>query len=215
MSKNNKNKELQNNIKVILLGEAGVGKTSIILRYIQNKFNPSQTSTFGATYLIKDIERGNNKYKLYVWDTTGQEKYHSVTKLFVQNANIVILVYSINDINSFKALDYWRKTIKEMLGDNFILAIAGNKYDLINSMTEEEEKALVPEEKVVEYAKENDSLFKLVSAKEDGVGINGLFDMVVDAYINKNKGKNVNENDSIQIDRKKNRKKDNKKSCCS
>ena len=215
MSKNNKNKELQNNIKVILLGEAGVGKTSIILRYIQNKFNPSQTSTFGATYLIKDIERGNNKYKLYVWDTTGQEKYHSVTKLFVQNANIVILVYSINDINSFKALDYWRKTIKEMLGDNFILAIAGNKYDLINSMTEEEEKALVPEEKVVEYAKENDSLFKLVSAKEDGVGINGLFDMVVDAYINKNKGKNVIENDSIQIDRKKNRKKDNKKSCCS
>ena len=215
MSKNNKNKELQNNIKAILLGEAGVGKTSIILRYIQNKFNPSQTSTFGATYLIKDIERGNNKYKLYVWDTTGQEKYHSVTKLFVQNANIVILVYSINDINSFKALDYWRKTIKEMLGDNFILAIAGNKYDLINSMTEEEEKALVPEEKVVEYAKENDSLFKLVSAKEDGVGINGLFDMVVDAYINKNKGKNVNENDSIQIDRKKNRKKDNKKSCCS
>lgn len=216
MSKNNKNKELQNNIKAILLGEAGVGKTSIILRYIQNKFNPSQTSTFGATYLIKDIERGNNKYKLYVWDTTGQEKYHSVTKLFVQNANIVILVYSINDINSFKALDYWRKTIKEMLGDNFILAIAGNKYDLINSMSEEEvEKALVPEEKVVEYAKENDSLFKLVSAKEDGVGINGLFDMVVDAYINKNKGKNVNENDSIQIDRKKNRKKDNKKSCCS
>ena len=216
MSKNNKNKELQNNIKVILLGEAGVGKTSIILRYIQNKFNPSQTSTFGATYLIKDIERGNNKYKLYVWDTTGQEKYHSVTKLFVQNANIVILVYSINDINSFKALDYWRKTIKEMLGDNFILAIAGNKYDLINSMSEEEvEKALVPEEKVVEYAKENDSLFKLVSAKEDGVGINGLFDMVVDAYLNKNKGKNVNENDSIQIDRKKNRKKDNKKSCCS
>ena len=216
MSKNDKTKEIQNNIKVILLGEAGVGKTSIILRYIQNKFNPSQTSTFGATYLIKDIERGNNKYKLYVWDTTGQEKYHSVTKLFVQNANIVILVYSINDINSFKALDYWRKTIKEMLGDNFILAIAGNKYDLINSMSEEEvEKALVPEEKVVEYAKENDSLFKLVSAKEDGVGINGLFDMVVDAYINKNKGKNVNENDSIQIDRKKNRKKDNKKSCCS
>ena len=103
-----------------------------------------------------------------------------------------------------------------MLGDNFILAIAGNKYDLINSMSEEEvEKALVPEEKVVEYSKENDSLFKLVSAKEDGVGINGLFDMVVDAYINKNKGKNVNENDSIQIDRKKNRKKDNKKSCCS
>ena len=215
MSKNNKNKELQNNIKVILLGEAGVGKTSIILRYIQNKFNPSQTSTFGATYLIKDIERGNNKYKLYVWDTTGQEKYHSVTKLFVQNANIVILVYSINDINSFKALDYWRKTIKEMLGDNFILAIAGNKYDLINSMTEDEEKAFVPDEKVEEYAKENDSLFKLVSAKEDGVGINGLFDMVVDAYLNKNKGKNVNENDSIQIDRKKNRKKDNKKSCCS
>ena len=215
MSKNNKNKELQNNIKVILLGEAGVGKTSIIVRYTQNKFNPSQTSTFGAAYIIKDIERGNNKYKLYVWDTTGQEKYHSVTKLFVQNANIVILVYSINDINSFKALDYWRKTIKEMLGDNFILAIAGNKYDLINSMTEEEEKALVPEEKVVEYAKENDSLFKLVSAKEDGVGINGLFDMVVDAYLNKNKGKNVNENDSIQIDRKKNRKKDNKKSCCS
>ena len=216
MSKNDKTKEIKNNIKVISLGEDGVGKTSIILRYIQNKFNPSQTSTFGATYLIKDIERGNNKYKLYVWDTTGQEKYHSVTKLFVQNANIVILVYSINDINSFKALDYWRKTIKEMLGDNFILAIAGNKYDLINSMSEEEvEKALVPEEKVVEYAKENDSLFKLVSAKEDGVGINGLFDMVVDAYINKNKGKNVNENDSIQIDRKKNRKKDNKKSCCS
>ena len=215
MSKN-KTKKLQQNIKVILLGEAGVGKTSIILRYVQNKFNPSQASTFGATYLTKDIERGDNKYKLFVWDTTGQEKYHSVTKLFVQNANVVILVYSINDIDSFKALDYWRKTVKDMLGNNFILAIVGNKYDLIDNMTEEEEeKVCVPKEKVEEYAKEYDSLFKLVSAKEDGVGINGLFDMVVDEYLKKNKGKNANENDSIQIDSKKNSKNDSKKSCCS
>ena len=89
-------------IKVILLGESGVGKTSIILRYSKNQFEEHQGSTIGATFIEKDLKRNNIIYKLNIWDTTGQEQYHSVTKLFLQGADVVILVYCIDKNETFK-----------------------------------------------------------------------------------------------------------------
>ena len=88
-------------IKVILLGESGVGKTSIIRRYINNEFSQYSESTLGTTFLVKEIVKKNIIYRLIIWDTSGQEKYHSVTNLFINNSNIVILIYSIDSRISF------------------------------------------------------------------------------------------------------------------
>ena len=88
-------------IKVILLGESGIGKTSIIRRYINNEFSQYSESTLGTTFLVKEIVKKNIIYSLIIWDTSGQEKYHSVTNLFINNSNIVILIYSIDSRISF------------------------------------------------------------------------------------------------------------------
>ena len=103
------------NFKVILIGENNVGKTSIIIRYTTNTFNPLQLSTIGASFVNKVIKINNDKIvKFEIWDTAGQEKYRSVNRLFYQNASVCILVYDITRKSSFEALkNYWIKDIKE------------------------------------------------------------------------------------------------------
>ena len=112
-----------------------------------------------------------------IWDTTGQEKYRSITNLFINGSNIVILVYSIDSKSSFESLDFWYNSVKEKLErQNFILSIVGNKGDL----TENEQ---VSEEEGKKFAKERNAKFYLVSAKEDPNGINNLFDSLMDEFI--------------------------------
>ena len=161
-------------IKVILLGEMGVGKTCIINRFITNEFNKEIPITLAASYLTKEIKKQNIKYKLKIWDTTGQEKYHSVTNLFIKGSNIIILVYSIDSINSFEKLNYWYESFKKNIeDDNYILAVVGNKSDLISEMN-------VSEEEGKKFAEEKEAIFKLISAKVDPIGINDLFDKLLE-----------------------------------
>ena len=120
-------------IKIILLGETGVGKSCIINRYINNTFNKETSSTLGSTFLSKEITKGNTIYNLNIWDTSGQERYHSVTNLFIKGSNIVILVYSVDSLSSFDALNYWYSSIQENLeGENYLLAVIGSKSDLVD-----------------------------------------------------------------------------------
>ena len=171
----------EKDVKVILLGESGVGKTCIINRYINNVYNNLTPSTLGTAFSVKEIKKGNIKYNVNVWDTTGQEKYHSVTNLFINGSNIVILVYSITSESSFKGLEYWYNSLKEKLeGENYILAIIGSKCDLA-------EEEVVPEEDGRNYAKSKKAIFKLVSAKEDPEGINKMFDSLLDELIKSEK----------------------------
>ena len=204
-------KENEKEIKVILLGDSGVGKTCIINRYINDEFNPNSKTTLGSNASSKVIKRGQVSYILNLWDTTGQEKYHSITNLFIKGSNIVVLVYSIDLLLSFKGLDYWYKSVKEKLGGNkYVLAVVGSKSDLIKN--EEEE---VSEEEAKKFAEEKNAIFKLVSSKEDPDGINYLFDTLLDELIKKNY-LNENENENYVITRKNlvNKEKAKKKNRC-
>ena len=196
-------------IKVILLGDTAVGKTNIILRYYKNSFDPKSLSTIGSNYIIKQLKRDNITYNLYIWDTTGQEKYHSVTNLFIQKSKIVILVYSIENKESFKKLDYWYKTVLDICGENVVFAIVGNKTDLFDEL-----ECVITEEEGQNYAKEKNAIFKLVSAKNDKKGIDSLFDQVLDEYLKKNKDANI-EKKGFKLDKnkKEKNKKDKKKKC--
>ena len=201
-------------LKIILLGESGVGKTSIILRYYKDLFNPNLPSTFGSTFITKSLIKDNISYKLNIWDTTGQEKYHSVTKLFIHGAHIVILVYAINNVDSFKKLDYWYKSIKENCDENVILGIVGSKYDLFNA--EDENTVFVQDEEAEKYAQEKNAIFKIVSSKEDKKGIQSLFDELLDEYIKTGEAKTSDnkEEKSVKIEPKKQKKNDRKGGCC-
>ena len=217
--KDDNSREEKEPIKIILLGDSGVGKTNIISRYLKDEFNKNTASTIGTTFGIKELVRNNIKYNLNIWDTTGQEIYRSVTKLFIQNSKIAILVYSVNNKDSFESLDYWYKSIFEICDKNVVLAIAANKTDLF-VQEEEDEKGFVPEDDGQKYAEEKKAIFKSVSAKIDKKGIDLLFDQCLDAYIQKNvkpesKEKEENKyNGNIAIDNKKNSKKSNKRNFC-
>ena len=199
MEKAEKLKEL----KIILLGDVGVGKTSIISRYYKNEFDINSMTTGSSSYVSKIVQRNNIKYKLNIWDTSGQERYRSVTKLFVQGANIVILVYAIDVKETFNVINYWHKIVIDLVEgeENIILAIVGNKSDKF-------EDAAISEEEGQKFADEKKAIFKLVSAKEDSKCIFTLFDTLLDEYIKKNCHNNQT---SFKIDKKKLKKNNHKK----
>ena len=204
------NGEKSKEVKIILLGDVGVGKTSIISRYYKNEFNINNLSTGSASYISKKVTKNNISYKLNIWDTSGQERYRSVTKLFVQGANIVILVYAIDIKETFDIINYWHKIVIDIVEgeENIILAIVGNKSDKF-------EEAVISEEDGQKLADEKKAIFKLVSAKDDAKGIFSLFDTLLDEYIKKNYH-NIKQT-SFKIDKKKlkkNKHKKGKKKCC-
>ena len=117
--------------KIVLLGEAGVGKTSIITRYISGSFSQVVMTSTGSSFVAKKIELDDKKkIKLQIWDTAGQERYRSLAKIFYQSAAVAVLVYDVTLKKSFEQLkEYWVKEIKENAPDNIIIAIAANKSD--------------------------------------------------------------------------------------
>ena len=111
--------EEEEEVKLILLGESGVGKTAIIKRYLYDEFSSIRTPSDSMHYVEKDLTINKRKIKLNVWDTIGQEKYRSFTNLFFKNANIVILVYDITNKKSFEEIkNYWYKEAKSRTSPN-------------------------------------------------------------------------------------------------
>ena len=165
----------EKDVKVIILGETGVGKTSIINRFINDEFNPdNDIETLGSTFFRKSIKRQNTVYKLQIWDSIGQEKYHSITRLFIKGSNIVLLVYSIDSRESFEELNHWLNTLKDILDKNkYILGIVASNSDLVN-------EEIVSRKEGEEFAKKTGGIFRAVSSKENNKSVNLLFDIVID-----------------------------------
>ena len=192
-------------IKVILVGESGTGKTSLINIAMGMKFvEGTELSTSAATFVTKIIKIGGKSYTLNLWDTIGQEKFRSLTKIFIKDSKIVIFVYDITRIDSFKELNYWFKTIQDVLGDTAVLGIAGNKHDLF--MKEE-----VKEEVAEKYAEDKGVPFKLTSAKNP-LSFNTFLEDLLKKYIEKSGGV-IESKDGQKLDDNK-EKPDKGKKCC-
>ena len=154
--------------KAILLGESGVGKTSLINVTGGGKFNEKEDPSISSNFIKKYIEIDSKKYLINIWDTAGQEKYKHLAKLFFHGADIVILVYDISSKESFNNLDFWVKETTEHINNKFIYGIVGNKKDLYL-------KQEVTEEEGRKYAESKGFKFALVSAKADPKSFNDFF----------------------------------------
>ena len=175
--KNNiNNNEKVEPLKIVLIGESGVGKTSIIYQFIDKSFLYDQQTTIGGTFATKKVKCSNGKIlKLEIWDTAGQEKYRSVTKMFYKDADAAILVYDITSKNSFDGLkNYWLKEVRDSSEKNVILIILGNKSDLF-------EREQVDNEEANAFAKELNALFFTTSAKDSST-INKIFLKIAEIY---------------------------------
>ena len=125
-----KNNNEDESIKVVLLGNSGVGKTAIIQKFNTGIFEKNIKPTFDNSSISKKINIKGKNIFLIVWDTAGQEQYRSIGKIFLKNAKIAILVYDITSKKSFNDLSFWYDYIKSELGDKITLGLAGNKADL-------------------------------------------------------------------------------------
>ena len=106
-------------VKFIIVGDSGVGKSNIIFRFAHNEFKGEIFPTLGLSYERKKLKYNNTDYLIQIWDTAGQEQYRSVAKIFYQNASVVILVYDITKQSSFDAIkNYWIKEIKKNIQDD-------------------------------------------------------------------------------------------------
>ena len=211
--------ENEESIKVVLIGESGVGKTSIISQFTKGVFNQDLMSTNGATFSTKKKEYKDQKKTLSfeIWDTAGQEKYRSLAKMFFKDAAVALLVYDITSKTSFVEIkEYWMNLVRENGPKQIIMYIVGNKYDLL-------EKEANKEEEVREYAKSEGIPLWFTSAKES-TGIDELFEEIAKKYlspeftnseeiiqrkIRKNEVTKVNKDEEM-----KNNKAKNKKGCC-
>ena len=192
------------NIKVILVGMTSVGKTNMINILSGMQFQTSILSTTSSSYVEKKMNIDNKKYNLQIWDTAGQEKFRSLTKIFIKDSRIVIFVYDISSKKSFEEVDYWVNIVKEILGVKPVFGLAGNKKDLF---FQEE----VDEKEGIKKAEEIGAIFKLTSAKTK-YGINELMEQLLREYIRKLKGGEIDyDNNCYKLDNKISHK---KRKCC-
>ena len=157
-------------LKVVLIGETAVGKSSIINRFIKNQFYNNFTPTMSGTCVTKEIfyEQYNKILKYEIWDTAGQEKYRSLTKMFYKDASIVILVFDITRKDTFEEIrDFWLKQVKENSNEDIVISLVGNKED--NYEYED-----IDNNNIELFVNQINCLYKKVSAKS-GFGIENLF----------------------------------------
>ena len=216
-----------NSLKVVLLGEAGVGKTSIIHQFTYHSFDPDCISSISAQFVSKSIDyQGYGAIKYDIWDTAGQERYRSMAKIFYKDAKVIIFVYDITNKSSFEGLkNYWYEQTNINSQKDAILAVVANKNDLY-------EFQVVPDELGQKFADEIGAIFQSTSALSDS-GIGLLFDHIGKKYIDteydykdldkkaknkfekkqKNQFENNNENKKISLGNDTN-KDNNQKGCC-
>ncbi|XP_039986215.1 ras-related protein Rab-30 isoform X1 [Xiphias gladius] len=145
--------------KIVLIGNAGVGKTCLVRRFTQGLFPPGQGATIGVDFMIKTVEIKGEKVKLQIWDTAGQERFRSITQSYYRSANALILTYDITCEDSFRCLPEWLREIEQYANNQVVTILVGNKIDLA-------EKREVLRQRAEDFAEAQSMLYLETSAKE-------------------------------------------------
>lgn len=192
-------------IKIILMGDAGVGKTSLIRKYTDNKFDEGYAYTIGIDFRVKEITLSNKeRIRLQIWDTAGQECFRSITASYYKRADGIILVYDVTNMKTFQNLEYWLKETQYYHSKSSVpLIIVGNKMDTLNENKQKEKilslKKFV-EEKNNDRNRENNYKinFTFTSVKTDS-NIKNIFSLLAEQIHNNNNNKYRNNDGNYKI----------------
>ncbi|GER35182.1 Ras-related small GTP-binding family protein [Striga asiatica] len=158
-------------VKLVLLGDSGVGKSCIVLRFVRGQFDPTSKVTVGASFLSQTVAlQDSTTVKFEIWDTAGQERYAALAPLYYRGAAVAVVVYDITSPESFNKAQYWVKELQKHGSPDIVLALVGNKADL-------HEKREVPVQDGIDYAEKNGMFFIETSAKTAD-NINQLFEEI-------------------------------------
>ncbi|PIN07901.1 GTPase Rab5/YPT51 [Handroanthus impetiginosus] len=156
-------------VKLVLLGDSGVGKSCIVLRFVRGQFDPTSKVTVGASFLSQTIAlQDSTTVKFEIWDTAGQERYAALAPLYYRGAAVAVVVYDITSPETFNKAQFWVKELQKHGSPDIVMALVGNKADL-------HEKREVPFQDGVDFAEKNGMFFIETSAKTAD-NINQLFE---------------------------------------
>lgn len=198
--------------QLLIIGDSTVGKTSILSRFTDGKFSANYLATVGLDFFTKDMRFGNKIIRIKIWDTAGTERFRSFATGFYRNAQGILLVYDVNNCDSFDNLKYWLQSIKTHCTEANIIIVIGNKIDLPREIKKEEAE---------KYANDNNFKYFETSAKT-GEGIEESITYLVEQVLKNNKNNNTN-SDAISLTDSKikttkestgNTKQKQKKDCC-
>ena len=181
MDENNQNDKTLLTLKLLIIGDSRVGKTSLLLNYVEKIFPEAHISTLGVEYKEKEIIKDNYIIRLQIWDTAGEERFRSITKSIYRNANGILFVCDITNRESFKNIKNWIKDADNVDKDIKGIII-GNKIDLDN-------ERVVSVEDLEEIGKKYNMPFIETSAKT-GMNVNKCFEVLIDELF---KNKNADE----------------------
>ena len=189
--------------KLLIIGEATVGKTCLLLRYADDSFTQNHITTIGIDFKTKFININNSVIKLQIWDTAGQERFRTITKSYYKDANGIILTYDISNSDSLKNIQNWMKLIEQNAEDGVCKILVGNKCDLENRVIQKEEGEKIAQDFGMKFFE--------TSAKSD-INVDEAFNCLVSMILEKNQKNSLNSN--IVIDKEKHKKKKKKKFKC-
>ena len=198
-------------LKILIIGDTSVGKSSILLTYTDNYFPEAHLATIGVEYKVKELLTDKYKVILQIWDTAGQERFRSITKSFFRNTNGILFVYDITDRKTFQSVKDWIKD-SEMHDSGFEKLLCGNKIDL-------EEERQVTFNELVEFGLKKKMDVIETSAKSR-INIDESFKKLVDLILNKKTEEEINKEFGVKapqsqnINLTKNNTKTKKKKCC-
>ena len=153
--------------KYIIIGDAAVGKSNLLLRYTHGQFKPEYQLTIGVEFGAKNISISNKTYRIQIWDTAGQENFRSITRAYYKNSACALVVYDISNRESFDNINTWIEDCKSQSPQTIFMVLVGNKNDL-------EDKRAVTFEEGQELAEKNKMMFFETSAKT-GKNVDEIF----------------------------------------
>ena len=156
-------------LKLIVLGDSGVGKTNIIKRYINDEFSTDTKATVGVEFFYKTFKINNDILKLEIWDTAGQERYKSITSAYYRGSRGALIVYDITRFSSFESIERWIAEINEKVSGSLKILVIGNKVDL------EEERKVNIEEALDKAQSLNVSLLETSALESTNIDMTSLF----------------------------------------
>ncbi|KAF6025123.1 RAB23 [Bugula neritina] len=166
--------DLEIAIKVVIVGNGAVGKSSMIQRYCKGIFTKDYKKTIGVDFLEKEIELDGEEIRLMLWDTAGQEEFDSITRAYYRGAQACVLAFSITDRASFEAIDSWKKKVEVEVGE-IPMVLVQNKLDLIDeACVSEEDCELLAQRLKME-------LFK--TSVKDNLNIDSVFEYLAETYL--------------------------------
>ncbi|KAG0744892.1 hypothetical protein G6F57_007401 [Rhizopus arrhizus] len=157
-------------VKLVLLGESAVGKSSIALRFVSRQYIENREPTIGAAFLTQKCNLKDRCIKFDIWDTAGQERFHSLAPMYYRNAQAAIVVYDITNASTLDKAKSWVKELQRQANTDIVIALVGNKLDLVEGengepLNDEEHERKVLKEDAQAYADEAGLLFFETSAK--------------------------------------------------